>query len=52
MNDVVSEKAYRGFGMEGFTATWSASLTRKGLDEFKIRARRVAEQALCLVTLE
>ena len=50
MNHVVSEKVYKGFGMEGFTATWYGSLTRKGLDEFKTLARRVAEQALCLAT--
>jgi ubiquinone/menaquinone biosynthesis C-methylase UbiE len=30
--------------MEGFTARWYASLTRKALDEFKALARRVAEQ--------
>lgn len=30
--------------MEGFTARWYASLTRKGLDEFKALARRVADQ--------
>jgi ubiquinone/menaquinone biosynthesis C-methylase UbiE len=44
MNRTVSEKAYKGFGMEGFTARWYASLTRKSLDEFKSLARRIAEQ--------
>jgi ubiquinone/menaquinone biosynthesis C-methylase UbiE len=31
-------------GMEGFTAKWYASLTRKNLDRFKALARRVAQQ--------
>ncbi|HYL36602.1 MAG TPA: class I SAM-dependent methyltransferase [Bryobacteraceae bacterium] len=30
--------------MEGLTAKWYASLTRKSLDEFKVLARRVADQ--------
>lgn len=37
-------KAYRGMGMEGFTAKWYASLTRKSLDQFKVLARRIAEE--------
>jgi ubiquinone/menaquinone biosynthesis C-methylase UbiE len=44
MNHKVSEKAYKGMGMEGFTARWYASLTHKSLDEFKSLARRVASQ--------
>jgi len=44
MNQPVSEKGYKGFGMEGFTAKWYASLTRKSLDEFKSLAQRVAQQ--------
>lgn len=44
MNYAVSEKAYKGIGMEGLTAKWYASLTRKSLDEFKVLARRVADQ--------
>lgn len=44
MNRLVSEKPYKGFEMEGFTARWYASLTRKASDEFKALARRVAEQ--------
>ncbi len=44
MNQLVSEKAYKGFGMEGFTARWYASLTHKSLDEFKALARRVAAE--------
>jgi ubiquinone/menaquinone biosynthesis C-methylase UbiE len=44
MNQAVSEKAYKGFGMEGLTAKWYTSLTRKSLDEFKVLARRVADQ--------
>lgn len=39
-----SGKPYRGLGMEGFVAKWYANLTRKGLDEFRALARRVAEQ--------
>ena len=42
--NAASEKAYKGFGMEGFTAKWYASLTRKSLDEFKSLARRVADE--------
>jgi ubiquinone/menaquinone biosynthesis C-methylase UbiE len=44
MNHKVSEKAYKGMGMEGLTARWYASLTHKSLDEFKSLARRVAGQ--------
>jgi len=44
MNHSATEKAYKGLGMEGFTARWYASLTRKSLDEFKALARRVAGQ--------
>jgi ubiquinone/menaquinone biosynthesis C-methylase UbiE len=44
MNQAVGEKAYKGFGMEGLTAKWYTSLTRKSLDEFKVLARRVADQ--------
>jgi ubiquinone/menaquinone biosynthesis C-methylase UbiE len=44
MKHAASEKAYKGFGMEGFTARWYASLTCKSLDEFKSLARRVADQ--------
>ena len=42
MNAVISQKAYKGIGMEGFIAKWYASLTQKSLDEFKALARRVA----------
>jgi ubiquinone/menaquinone biosynthesis C-methylase UbiE len=44
MSNKVSEKAYKGMGMEGFTARWYASLTYKSLDDFKALARRVAGQ--------
>jgi ubiquinone/menaquinone biosynthesis C-methylase UbiE len=44
MNYAVSAKAYKGFGMEGLTAKWYASLTHKSLDEFKALALRVAAQ--------
>ena len=30
--------------MEGYTAEWYASLTRKSIDEFKALAQRVADQ--------
>jgi ubiquinone/menaquinone biosynthesis C-methylase UbiE len=43
MNHLSSEKAYKGLGMEGVTAKWYASLTRKAMDEFVTLARRVAE---------
>jgi ubiquinone/menaquinone biosynthesis C-methylase UbiE len=38
------QQAYKGMGMEGLTAKWYASLTRKSLDEFKALARRIADQ--------
>jgi ubiquinone/menaquinone biosynthesis C-methylase UbiE len=38
------QQAYKGIGMEGLTAKWYASLTRKSLDEFKVLARRIADQ--------
>jgi ubiquinone/menaquinone biosynthesis C-methylase UbiE len=44
MNTAVSAKAYKGLGMEGFTAKWYAFLTRKAMDEFKALALRVATQ--------
>jgi ubiquinone/menaquinone biosynthesis C-methylase UbiE len=44
MNYVISEKAYKGFGMEGVTAKWYASLTLRSLDEFKALARRASGQ--------
>lgn len=44
MSRTVSGKAYKGVGMEGFTARWYAALTIKALDEFRALARRVAEQ--------
>jgi ubiquinone/menaquinone biosynthesis C-methylase UbiE len=44
MSQAISEKAYRGRAMEGFTAHWYASLTHKSMDEFKALANRVAEQ--------
>jgi ubiquinone/menaquinone biosynthesis C-methylase UbiE len=44
MNHKVSEKAYKGMGMEGFTARWYASLTHKSLNEFQSLARRAAGQ--------
>ncbi len=39
----VSQKGYKGLGMEGFTARWYASLTHKSIQDFKALARRVAE---------
>ena len=44
MDHAISDKAYKGLGMEGFTAKWYASLTRKQLDDFRALARRVAGQ--------
>ena len=44
MNSASSEKAYKGLGMEGVTAKWYASLTRKSMDEFVTLAGRVAEK--------
>jgi len=38
-----SQKAYKGLGMEGLTAKWYASLTRKSMEDFKALASRVAE---------
>jgi ubiquinone/menaquinone biosynthesis C-methylase UbiE len=37
-------KPYKGMGMEGAIAKWYAALTSKSLDEFKMLARRVAEE--------
>ncbi len=37
-------KGHKGVGMEGLTAKWYASMTRKSMDEFTTLARRVAEQ--------
>lgn len=42
MTEAISEKGYKGMGMEGLTARWYASLTVKSLDEFRKLARRVA----------
>jgi ubiquinone/menaquinone biosynthesis C-methylase UbiE len=46
MTSTASVKAYKGLGMEGFTAKWYASITLKSLDEFKTLARRVAADTL------
>ena len=43
MNQALSQKAYKGWGMEGFTAKWYASLTRNAMDDFRALAKRVAE---------
>ncbi len=37
-------KAYKGMGMEGFTAKWYANLTSKSMNEFNALARRVADE--------
>jgi ubiquinone/menaquinone biosynthesis C-methylase UbiE len=42
VNQTVSEKAYKGMGMEGATARWYASLTYKSIEDFKALACRVA----------
>lgn len=44
MTHGTSEKAFKGRGMEGMTAKWYANLTKKGLDEFRALARRVADE--------
>jgi ubiquinone/menaquinone biosynthesis C-methylase UbiE len=44
MSHAISEKAFKGIGMEGPTARWYASLTRKSMEEFKTLARRVSGQ--------
>jgi ubiquinone/menaquinone biosynthesis C-methylase UbiE len=41
---VSTTKAYKGWGMEGATARWYASLTKKSLGDFKALARRVAAE--------
>lgn len=43
MEQALVQKPYRGIGMEGLTAKWYASLTRKSMDDFKALARRVAD---------
>lgn len=42
MNQTTTEKAFKGAGMEGYTAKWYAKLTLKEMAEFKALARRVA----------
>lgn len=44
MTHAVAAKPYKGMGMEGFTAKWYASLTRKAMDDFRALADRVARQ--------
>lgn len=43
MNQTAIERGYKGWGMEGLTAKWYASLTRKSMEDFKTLAQRVAE---------
>jgi len=43
-NDAAVSKAYKGLGMEGFIANWSARQTAKGIDEYRNTARRLAPQ--------
>jgi len=40
----MSNKPYKGLGMEGTVAKWYAGLTKKSLEDFKALARRTAEQ--------
>src|ERR1700685_3741408 len=42
MSPTTTEKAFKGAGMEGFTAKWYAKLTLKEMAEFRALARRVA----------
>lgn len=44
MSHAATEKGYKGMGMEGATARWYASLTRKAAEDFKALARRVAAE--------
>ena len=44
MTHATAEKGYKGIGMEGVTAKWYASLTRKAAEDFKSLARRVAAE--------
>lgn len=44
MTHAAAEKGYKGIGMEGVTAKWYASLTRKAAEDFKALARRVAAE--------
>ena len=44
MTHAAAEKGYKGIGMEGVTARWYASLTRKAAEDFKVLARRVATE--------
>ncbi|SRR5579872_2514090 len=44
MPHATTGKGYRGMGMEGLTAKWYASLTRKAAEDFKALARRVAAE--------
>ena len=44
MSHAVTEKGYKGMGMEGATARWYASLTRKAAEDFKALAGRVAAE--------
>jgi ubiquinone/menaquinone biosynthesis C-methylase UbiE len=44
MEQAISGKAFKGRGMEGYTARWYASITRKSMDDFKALARRVSGQ--------
>ena len=44
MTHAEAEKGYKGIGMEGVTARWYASLTRKASEDFRALARRVAAE--------
>jgi ubiquinone/menaquinone biosynthesis C-methylase UbiE len=39
-----ADKGFKGKGMEGLTAKWYASLTRKSMEDFKALAKRVAAE--------
>ncbi|MBV8842373.1 MAG: class I SAM-dependent methyltransferase [Bryobacterales bacterium] len=42
MDRALTQKPYKGWAMEGLTAKWYASLTRKSMDDFRALAIRVA----------
>ena len=44
MTTAISEKPFKGMGMEGRTARWYAKLTLKSLDEFETLAHRIASE--------
>lgn len=46
MSQATREKAFRGAGMDGFTARWYARITRGEMDRFRTLARRVSAELI------